>query len=77
MTSPPVYSPSTNLGPEMEVGGQDPYQDIDEEKQDEKVKSSSSDVFGDEEHAEVKYKVLSWWSVAPTRLTLSLANAVL
>ncbi|KAG2420378.1 hypothetical protein HFD88_005179 [Aspergillus terreus] len=61
MTSPPVYSPSTNLGPEMEVGGQDPYQDIDEEKQDEKVQSSSSDVFGDEEHAEVKYKVLSWW----------------
>ena len=48
----------------MEVGGQDPYQDIDEEKQDEKVQSSSSDVFGDEEHAEVKYKVLSWWYVA-------------
>ncbi|EAU32180.1 conserved hypothetical protein [Aspergillus terreus NIH2624] len=61
MTSPPVYSPSTDLGREMEVGGQDPYQDIDEEKQDEKVQSSSSDVFGDEEHAEVKYKVLSWW----------------
>ncbi|KAE8154635.1 transmembrane amino acid transporter protein-domain-containing protein [Aspergillus avenaceus] len=33
----------------------------DSEKQDEKARPEYQDTFGDEEFAEVKYKVLSWW----------------
>lgn len=35
----------------------------DEEKVNDK-KALPEDVFGDEENAEIKYKVLSWWYVA-------------
>lgn len=35
-------------------------QDV-EEKQEDLKGNTSQDPFGDEEHAEVKYKVLNWW----------------
>lgn len=35
-------------------------QDV-EEKQEDLKRNTCQDPFGDEEHAEVKYKVLNWW----------------
>ena len=34
-----------------------------EKQQEEKARPEYQDTFGDEEYAEVKYKVLSWWYV--------------
>lgn len=52
------------LSTEMEAAQQYGYEAgaHDAEKQNEKKEPlDSQDAFGDEEYAEVKYKVLSWW----------------
>lgn len=54
--------PSLDMGRDAFVDGR-----VDEEKDTESVKSlgdygaGNNDPFGDEEFAEVKYKVMSWW----------------
>lgn len=61
--NPPDYSQTISSGPEMGYENQRPEYTTDEEKQPEKQTDAPQDVFGDEENAEVKYKVLNWWYV--------------
>lgn len=67
MASHSVYSLEEAPGPDH---GRNP----DEEKVNDK-KALPEDVFGDEENAEIKYKVLSWWYVAPVYPAYTTANA--
>ncbi|CAK46520.1 hypothetical protein AnigIFM60653_008987 [Aspergillus niger] len=53
---------NVQTGQFFQDGREEPYLHDAEEKQDEKKGSPIyNDTFGDEEYAEVKYKVLSWW----------------
>lgn len=66
---------NVQTGQFFQDGREEPYLHDAEEKQDEKKGSPIyNDTFGDEEYAEVKYKVLSWWYVYPSLLYLLLNN---
>lgn len=53
-----AVSSDLNQDAEYDVSGKDT-----EKQQEEKGRPEYQDTFGDEEYAEVKYKVLSWWYV--------------
>ncbi|THC99780.1 hypothetical protein EYZ11_000710 [Aspergillus tanneri] len=46
-------------------------EDLDLERKNEKSNLEEFDTFGDEEFAEVKYKVLNWWQVKNPQATIT------